>query len=140
MGPVEASMRERVIEARRRLAGHVPVRVIEKLAIIAATPAPRQLPVYVPPKDSVPLEIRPSPSATTEQIIAEVCEKYHVKRKDLLSPIRSQFVMPARFEAIYRIREEKSLSWAQIGRIFNRDHTTILAAWRRHAETLEASK
>jgi len=136
MGPVEASIRERVIEARRRLAGRVPVRVIEKLAIMAATPASRPLPPYVPPKDSVPLEIRPSPSATTEQIIAEVCEKYRVKRKDLLSPIRSQFVMPARFEAIYRIREEKALSWAQIGRIFNRDHTTILHGYRRHLEGL----
>lgn len=86
--------------------------------------------------DEVPL----TPSATTDQIIAEVCEKHKVTRKDVLSAIRSQFVMPARFEAIYRLREEKSLSWAQIGRIFNRDHTTCLAAWRRHKEMLEAAE
>lgn len=116
--------------------GHVPpVKALKaKIDAVSARVFQPGERLVITSMDEVPL----MPSATTDQIIAEVCEKYGVARKDMLSAIRSQFIMPARFEAIYRLREEKSLSWAQIGRIFNRDHTTCLAAWRRHKAMMEA--
>lgn len=144
MGPIEASIRERVIEARRNLARgtNPPIRWSEPLPPKIKRIHVMQRVFQAGEKLNIMSmeEVPVTPSRSTDDIITEVCEKHRVARKDMLSAIRSQFIMPARFEAIYRIREEKSLSWAQIGRIFNRDHTTCLAAWRRHKETLEAGK
>lgn len=141
MGPIEASIRERAIEARRRLAGHVPVQVIERLALMAATPRHRpaeRAPIAAPeraPEESayLPSEI-PTPGASSAAIIKEVSLKHGVSVDDMISEIRSVPVVGARYEAIYRIREERHLSWAQIGRLFNRDHSTILHGWRMHRE------
>lgn len=85
-------------------------------------------------------EIPTAPSSTTDEIIDEVCAKHRVARKDVLSVIRSRYVIPARHEAMYRIREEKCLSWAQIGRIFDRDHTSVLHGWRKHKASIEAAE
>lgn len=143
MGPIEASMRERAIEARRNLARgtNPPVRWSEglprpfkRINVMERVFQPGEK-LNILSMEEVPI----TPSRSTDDIIDEVCEKYVVARKDMLSAIRSQFVIPARFEAIYRIREEKCLSWAQIGRIFNRDHTSCLAAWRRHKAKLEGA-
>ena len=43
----------------------------------------------------------------------------------------------ARFEAMYRMREELKMSYPQIGRIFDRHHSTVIHGVRFHKETIE---
>lgn len=105
---------------------------IEAISSKPVTPGHRLVITYVG-------EVPDTPFITTDQILKEVCEKHQVSLKEVLSPMRSRYVIPARHEAMYRIREEKCLSWAQIGRIFDRDHTSVLHGWRKHKASLDAA-
>lgn len=153
IGPYEASLRAQAIAARRRLTGKPrsvlsiapprplspfhPERLAEHLAVTLAMPEHVE-----PPQDEVPFlpdEI-PTPAATSAEIIKEVCLKYGVKVTELVSPIRAQFIIPARHEAMYRVREERHLSWAQLARLFNRDHTSVIHGWRKHKALLVAQE
>lgn len=139
VGPYEQSLRERAIQARRNLVGKVSVGVIERIAMIAATPTKRYTrpeprePAYLP--EDVPAHA--TPQYGSAQIIKEVSLQHGVSVAEMLSDIRSAGVVKARFEAIYRIRNERKLSWAQIGRQFNRDHTSILHGYRQHKKRIE---
>ena len=141
VGPYEQSLRDRAIQARRNLVGKVPVGVIERIALIAATPTKRysrpepREPAYLPDEEPA----HPTPQYGSAQIIKEVSLSHGVSVAEMLSDIRSVGVVKARFEAIYRIREERKLSWAQIGRQFNRDHTSILHGYRQHKKRIEAT-
>lgn len=141
VGPYEQSLRDRAIAARRNLVGKVPVGVIERIALIAATPTKRYErpepiePVYLP-EEAPP----PSQQLGSAQIIKQVSLKHRVSVDEILSNIRSEWIVKARFEAMYRIREERHLSWAQIGRQFNRDHTSVLHGYRQHKKRLEAGE
>ena len=138
VGPVEQSFRDRAILARRRLSGHVPVQVIERLAIIAATPVKRREPSPRPIEPPyLPSEVPATPARSSADIIKEVSLKHHVSVAEILSDIRSTWIVAARFEAMYRIREERHLSWAQIGLQFNRDHTSVIHGWRKYKKQLE---
>jgi len=72
-------------------------------------------------------------------ILNAVAHKYRhtgVTVNDMKSPRRDRAIIPARFEAIWRIKHKTMLSLPQIGRIFNRDHTTIIHAIRKHEERM----
>lgn len=139
VGPYEQSLRDRAIQARRNLVGKVPVGVIQRIALIAATPTKRyskpepKEPAYLPEEEPA----HPTPQYDSARIIKEVSLKHGVPVSVILSDIRSVDVVKARFEAIYRIRDERKLSWAQIGRQFNRDHTSILYGYRQHKKRME---
>lgn len=137
IGPYEQSVRDRAIQARRNLVGKVSVGVIQRLAIIAATPVKRYArpepiePAYLP-EEAPP----PSQQFGSAQIIKQVSLKHRVSVDDILSDIRSVGIVKARFEAMYRIREERRLSWAQIGLQFHRDHTSVIHGWRKHKASI----
>ncbi len=81
--------------------------------------------------------VAPAYRPTTRAVIDDVCLKHAIDRRDLLGPRRFRPFVAARNEAAYRLRQETSLSLPQIGRLLgSRDHTTIVHAVRRHAETL----
>lgn len=66
------------------------------------------------------------------RIIAEVEARHGLSAGDIPGPGRTARVVAARFEAIAEVRAaypDKSLPW--LGRVFNRDHTTILHALRK---------
>lgn len=65
-------------------------------------------------------------------IIEEVAAKYQVPVKDILSDRRAHVLIPPRHEAMFRCVDESPLSLPAIGRIFNRDHTSIGHAVMRH--------
>lgn len=71
-----------------------------------------------------------TPNSETKKIIAETAEKHGITVDALMNRGRKTFA--ARAEAIVRVRQERKLSLSQIGNIFNRDHTTVLNAIRRH--------
>lgn len=59
-----------------------------------------------------------------------VCDHYGVTLDDLFSTRRWQPLARARQDAMCLIRRLVGLSYPQIGRIFDRDHTTVLYACR----------
>lgn len=68
---------------------------------------------------------------TADAILDVVAEYYSVSRDDLLADSRKVNVVVPRHVAMFLIREELQLSYPEIGAIFNRDHTTILAACQK---------
>lgn len=112
----------------------------------AKPPAPVEPEVIqtLPMVSAIPLEIsRYSPQWTSRRtmaqtIIHECAEKYGVRVEDLKGPRRQRNLIPARHEAMYRLKEEMPmLSLPQIGRMLGgRDHTTVLYGARKHQERM----
>ena len=71
-------------------------------------------------------------------VIRETAEKHGLTEKELMAATRKVNVVKARQEAIYRIRHEVQKSMSEIGRFFNKDHTTILHALEKHVERIKA--
>ena len=65
-------------------------------------------------------------SVTVDKIFTAVCRKYGVTRSELESTSRKKELTQPRHLCIYLIREVTGMSLPQIGKIFNRDHTTVL--------------
>ena len=63
-----------------------------------------------------------------DKIFAEIYNRYGVEKKELLSSKRTKDVAHARHVCIYLIREITEMSYPSIGKMFNRDHSTILAS------------
>jgi len=69
------------------------------------------------------------------EIIEQVAEKHDINPIDIIGPWRGRLVIPARFEAAYRMRAETNHSYPKIGKILGgRDHTTIMHAVKTHAK------
>ena len=72
-----------------------------------------------------------------KQIAREVGKKHGVSLNELVSHRRSRPIVVARHEAFWRCRNETSLSYPQIGRLFGgRDHTTVLWGIRQHEKRI----
>jgi chromosomal replication initiator protein len=79
------------------------------------------------------------PRVTMTTIVAEVAAAHRMPVADLMGRNKSRRYALARHEAMWRIRQ---VTWAdgvtpryslpQIGRYFDRDHTTVIAACNRH--------
>ena len=80
------------------------------------------------PLDGTP--IPPQPRRYGKQIIAEVAKQHRVAVADILGQSRKAYIVAARREAMQRIRNELGYSYPQIGRIFDRDHSSIIWACR----------
>lgn len=78
----------------------------------------------------------PMPKTLPEQIIDQVAAKHHVTVAEIKSHRRDQVVARARFEAMWRMTKETSLSLPAIGRKFDRDHTSVLHAVRQHEKRM----
>lgn len=65
-------------------------------------------------------------SVTVEKIFSSVFQKYGVSKEDLISAKRSKDIALARHITIFLIREVTEMSLPNIGKIFNRDHTTVI--------------
>jgi len=74
----------------------------------------------------------PDAPISVRSIIAQVEREHGLSEGSIVSPTRKTAVIKARFEAIARAREARpDLSLPQLGRIFGRDHTTVLHALRK---------
>lgn len=65
---------------------------------------------------------------TVDKIFVAVEKKYGVTKADLISKSRVKEVAQARHVAIYLIRTITEMSLPAIGKLFNRDHTTVLSS------------
>ena len=73
-------------------------------------------------------------------IVDEVCAKRQLDRIEVLSDRRSSDVAQARHEIWHRIYSElPNYSLPMIGRLFNRDHTTILHGIRKHKKRVSGA-
>jgi chromosomal replication initiator protein len=67
-------------------------------------------------------------------IQAAVCQQYHISPVEMTSRRRGSKAARPRQVAMYLTRELTPLSTPEIGRVFRRDHTTVIHACR----TIEA--
>ena len=65
---------------------------------------------------------------TVDKIFAAVEKKYEVSKSDLVSKSRVKEVAQARHVAIHLIRTITEMSLPSIGKIFNRDHSTVMSS------------
>ncbi len=72
-------------------------------------------------------------NVTVDKIFTAVFKKYSIKKEDLIGTKRTKEIAFARHVSIYLIRSVTEMSLPNIGKIFNRDHTTILSS----CETIE---
>lgn len=73
-----------------------------------------------------------------QQILAEIAQKHGVRISEIRGPRRQRALVLARHEYCVRLYSEMpQLSLPSIGRIINRDHTTVLYAVRKHKEAME---
>lgn len=68
---------------------------------------------------------------TMRSIVADVARKYGLTVEALRGPSRIRSVSWPRQEAMWRMINTKRYSLPQVGRFFNRDHTTVLHGWRQ---------
>jgi hypothetical protein len=68
-----------------------------------------------------------------EQIITDIAARTKLSFRILVGPVRTHYVAKARHEAMAAIKEKVPvLSLPLIGRIFNRDHTSVLYGIQTH--------
>ena len=82
------------------------------------------------------LDLLKKKPATGKKVLAicrEALEGTGVTLEDVLGHSRHKNVVIARHALMALVREETNLSYPQIGEIFNRDHTTIIAAVKKYA-------
>ena len=75
---------------------------------------------------------------TPSLIISQVCKFYSIDEAVLRGSLKNKGTSEARQIAMYLIRQMTNLSLPEIGREFNRDHTTVLHAIRKVEVTLKS--
>lgn len=108
--------------------GRVPPR--EPVAEPDPVPEPEPEPVKEPAFD-VAAYAPPIPSTFPRRIVAEVAAAHGMKPKDILGARRSRPFVTARHAVICALADNTGLSLAGIGRLINKDHTTVLHALRK---------
>lgn len=72
-----------------------------------------------------------------EPILQAAADAFGVTRDDIDSTDRHQTVFLARAVAMTLVRELLKMSYPEIGRLFGKDHTTVMSAIRRVDQLLE---
>jgi len=75
-----------------------------------------------------------------DMILKAVCSEFSITQKDLYGKKRTREMVEPRQIACYLLKKYAGFSYTQIGRLFNRDHTTAIQSVRAvedHIETEE---
>lgn len=67
-------------------------------------------------------------NVTIDKIFGAVCKKYNVTKEELTGKKRTKEIVRARHVSIYLIRQITEMSLPNIGKIFERDHATVMAS------------
>jgi len=62
------------------------------------------------------------------EILKEAASKYNIDPREIFQHKRNANVVLSRREVCWRLRSERGMSYALIGRVLNRDHTSIMHA------------
>lgn len=68
-------------------------------------------------------------SVTVEKIFAAVSKKYGIPKNNIVGKSRSKEIATARHVSIYLIRQITEMSFPNIAKIFDRDHSTIISSF-----------
>lgn len=68
-------------------------------------------------------------NVTIDKIYTAVYKKYNVKKEDILGVKRNKEIAEARHIAIYLIRQITEMSYPNIGKLFGKDHATIMSSY-----------
>lgn len=84
---------------------------------------------------------RPEPGSETisdsiDAILKETAIRYGITVFEMMGESRHHISVKARHEALWRIRMETGLSASKIGRMFKKDHTTVIHAVNKHEERI----
>jgi chromosomal replication initiator protein len=63
-----------------------------------------------------------------DKVFAAIFKKYSIKQEDIKGTKRNKEIAQARHVAVYLLRTVTDMSLPKIGKIFKRDHTTILSS------------
>lgn len=78
---------------------------------------------------------------TIDDVLARVCDYFHVSADDISGKSRKQEIVNARQVAMYLADKHTGLSRSHIGRrIANRDHTTVIHSCTKVAELMQTNK
>ncbi|MBQ9098081.1 MAG: chromosomal replication initiator protein DnaA [Clostridia bacterium] len=75
-------------------------------------------------------------SVTIDKIFAAVYKKLNVPKEDIIGTKRNKEIVHARHLSIYLIREITEMSFPNIGKQFNRDHSTTISSYTKIKEQL----
>lgn len=78
----------------------------------------------------LPAPVIVAPKAPAHRIIAEVAAEHLLTSADLTGPSHKRMCVKPRHIAMTRIRNELGYSYPQIGKLFNRDHSSVIWAVR----------
>lgn len=67
-------------------------------------------------------------TVTVDKIFAAVYKKYNIKRDDIVGPKRTKDIAIARHITVYVIRSVTDMSLPNIGKIIDRDHSTVMSS------------
>ena len=67
-------------------------------------------------------------TVTVDKIFAFIQKKYNIKREDIVSSKRTKEIANARHITVYTIRSVTEMSLPNIGKIIDRDHSTVLSS------------
>ena len=67
-------------------------------------------------------------TVTVDKIFASIQRKYNIKREDIVSSKRTKDIANARHITVYTIRSVTDMSLPNIGKIIDRDHSTVLSS------------
>ena len=70
---------------------------------------------------------------------AIACEVFGVKHSDIKTPKRARDLVWCRFMIVGYLRENTKYNYHQIGKKYNRDHSTIIYAFNQHNNLLNDS-
>ncbi len=70
-------------------------------------------------------------SMTVDKILNRVAEKYEVTVESIKGTRRTKNIMQARHVAIYLIRTMTDMSFPQLGRMFDKDHATVMSSYNK---------
>ena len=67
-------------------------------------------------------------TVTVDKIFAAVYRKYNIKKEEIISSKRTKEIANARHITVYIIRQITDMSFPNIGKIIERDHSTVLSS------------
>lgn len=74
---------------------------------------------------------------TPERVITYVSQKYNVPFEDIVGKRRTETIVFARQIAVFLLRELTEMSHASVGKVFNRDHATVVASVNKIKELMK---
>ncbi len=77
---------------------------------------------------------------TIDEVIAEVSRTFGVSKEDIFSKRKTQEIVYARQVSMYIIREISQMKYKEIGRLFGKDHSTVLYTIDKVKKKLEQNE